>query len=172
MYGQGERMIGLQRGTVQVVPYDPNWPVLFEQEKQRLHTIFGDADIQHIGSTAVPGLAAKPLIDIMVAVGRLADFKRYIEPLQKNGYEFMPERVFKDRIFLPKGPREQRVYHLSLVEKGSAQWVQTLRFRDYLRTHAEARTAYQVLKQELAQRYANNRAAYTQAKEAFIANSL
>lgn len=98
--------IGLTRGTVKVVEYKPSWAVLFQEEKQHLQEVFGDKvhGIEHIGSTSVPGLAAKPIIDIIVAVYDLAVYKQFVEPLEKLGYEYMPDRVFEDRVFFPKGP--------------------------------------------------------------------
>jgi GrpB-like predicted nucleotidyltransferase (UPF0157 family) len=165
---------GLQRGTVQVVAYRPEWHALFLEEKQRLQTALGSKvyDIEHIGSTAVPGLAAKPLIDMIAAVDDLSVYKELIAPLTTLGYEFMPERVFADRIFFPKGPRENRTHHLSLVVKNSAGWRDPIVFRDYLAEHSETRDAYQKLKQNLAIKYANDRRAYTAAKSAFIQKAL
>lgn len=164
--------IGLKRGTVALMPYQETWPKLFSEERQRLLEAFNGevTDIEHIGSTSIPGLAAKPLIDMMAVIDSLGSYQQYLEPLQALGYEFMPERVFDDRVFLPKGAREQRTHHLSLVLKDSPQWVNSLLFRDYLRTHPEARKEYQELKLSLVTSYADDRAAYTKEKSAFIEN--
>lgn len=162
--------IGLKRGTVSVVAYQPAWAEAFEKEKQQLQDALGNnvTDIEHIGSTSVPGLAAKPIIDMIAAVDGLSVYKQLIEPLTAIGYEFMPERVFTDRVFFPKGPRENRTHHLGLVVKDSDQWKKTIAFRDYLRTNASARNKYQALKTELAAKYPNDRASYTIAKERLI----
>ena len=106
---------GLKRGTVQLQPYDPNWPMGFEKEKQKLLDIFGGKiiAIEHIGSTAVPGLCAKPLIDMIAAIRSFDELKDFIEPLKELGYEYMPERMFNDRKFFPKGPHANRKYHLN-----------------------------------------------------------
>ena len=114
-------VLGLKRGTVQVVSYNPAWPELFLAEQRRLQLALGvdSSLIVHVGSTAVPGLAAKPIIDILVAIDDLADYERYIPLLADLGYTFMPERVFADRVFLPKGLPERRTHHLSLVAKDS-----------------------------------------------------
>jgi len=162
--------IGLKRGAVALFPYDITWPQLFEAEKiQLLTTLQGVIlEVEHIGSTSVPGLAAKPLIDMMASVEHLSNYRQAIAPLEALGYEFMPERIFDDRVFFPKGPREQRIFHLSLVEKGSQQWLQSLLFRDYLRTRPEKRDEYQRLKQELARSFADNRERYTSGKADFI----
>ncbi len=80
----------------------------------------------------------------------------------------MPERIFADRVFFPKGPRENKTHHLSLVVKGSAGWHDPIAFRDYLRIHEEARRAYQNLKENLAEKYPNDRASYNKAKDEMI----
>ncbi len=162
--------IGLRRGTVSVVAYQPAWATAFENEKQRLHSALDGyiSSIEHIGSTSVPGLAAKPIVDMIAAVDDLSVYKQLIEPLTALGYEFMPERVFADRVFFPKGLRENRTHHLSLVVKGSDGWTQPILFREYLRNNAQARNEYQMLKNELAAQYPDNRASYTKAKEQLI----
>lgn len=162
--------IGLKRGTVSVVEYQPSWVAAFDEEKQQLLDALGDnvSGIEHVGSTSVPGLAAKPIIDMLAAVDDLSVYKRLIEPLTALGYEFMPERVFADRVFFPKGPRENRTHHLSLAVKNSDGWNKTIAFRDYLRENASARDKYQSFKTQLAAKYPNDRASYTKAKEQLI----
>lgn len=167
--------IGLKRGTVQLHPSDPHWPLAFEKEKKLLQHTFGGKIIatEHIGSTSVPGLAAKPIIDIIMAVRFFDELDDFIAPLQKLGYEYMPERMFADRKFFPKGPRDNRTHHLNIVLKNSPeQWASPLAFRDYLKTHATARQKYAELKQQLAQKYLGDRAAYTKAKSDFIQSIL
>ncbi len=162
--------IGLKRGTVSLVAYQPEWANAFEKEKKQLQGVLGAyvSGIEHVGSTSVSGLAAKPIIDMVAAVDDLSVYKQFIEPLTVLGYEFMPERVFTDRVFFPKGPRENRTHHLSLVVKNSEGWEKTIAFRDYLRNNASARSKYQALKTELAAKYPNDRASYTKAKEQLI----
>ena len=166
--------VGLKRGTVQLSPYNPAWHELFEAEKITLLNNVGDYifDIEHIGSTSVPGLSAKPIIDMIASVENLSVYTQLIEPLTKLGYEFMPERVFDDRVFLPKGPRDNRTYHLSLVVKNSRGWKEPIAFREYLRSYPVEREKYQALKENLAQQYPNDRASYTKAKAYFIEQSL
>lgn len=163
--------IGLERGTVQLQAYDPDWAAEFEQEKQRLLDVFGDKliAIEHIGSTSVPGLSAKPIIDIIAAVNSFDELEDFIEPLQKLGYEYMPERMFSDRKFFPKGPHSNRTHHLNLVLKDDVdQWESPLLFRDYLRNHQEVRDEYAQLKSSLAEKYNGNREKYTKSKNDFI----
>lgn len=164
-------MLGLTRGQVKLVPYDPEWKGLFEEEKELLLKHFGDKiiAIEHIGSTAIPGMSAKPIIDMNVAVSSLDDIDVFIQELPKLGYEYIPERRFTDRQFFPKGPAENRTHHLNLVEITSETgWRNQLLFRDYLINHPEAREAYQQLKQDLAEKYADNRDKYTERKGAFV----
>lgn len=162
--------IGLKRGTVGLVGYDPIWPQLFYEERQRLIQECGSVllDVEHIGSTAVPGLAAKPLIDMIASVKSLDDYKALIEPLERLGYEYMPERIFSDRVFFPKGPRDNRTHHLSIVVQGSDGWTLPIAFRDYLRSDVGVRKEYQALKYLLASRYPNDRSTYTGGKSDFI----
>ncbi|HSX02737.1 MAG TPA: GrpB family protein [Candidatus Saccharimonadia bacterium] len=166
----GSNSIGLKRGTVQLAPYDPAWARAFQEERVRLKAALGSSvhDIAHVGSTSIPGLAAKPIIDIIASVDNLAIYRQLVGPLESLGYEFMPERVFEDRVFFPKGPRENRTHHLSLVIKDSAGWRDPIRFRDYVRAHEDVRAEYQVLKEALAVQYPNDRASYTKAKDAMI----
>lgn len=166
-------MIGLRQGTVKLITYDLSWPEEFAGELGRLRKIFGgDIAIEHIGSTSIPGLTAKPIIDIQVGLPTLDDARRMVPQLIKLGYSYMPERDKPDEVFMPKGPEELRTHYLHLVEMGGPRWNNTLMFRDYLRTHRDARDAYAHLKQELAWRYADNRPAYTDAKAAFITSIL
>jgi GrpB-like predicted nucleotidyltransferase (UPF0157 family) len=163
-------LVGLKRGTVSLVAYQPEWANAFEKEKKQLQGVLGDyvSAIKHVGSTSVPALAAKPIIDIIAAVDNLSVYQQFIEPLTALGYEFMPERVFTDRVFFPKGPRENRTHYLSLVVRGSDSWKKTIAFRDYLRKDESARSKYQAVKTELAVKYPNDRASYTKAKEQLI----
>jgi GrpB-like predicted nucleotidyltransferase (UPF0157 family) len=158
--------------SVLVVDYDPQWPTSYEEEKERILGVIGDVAvaIEHIGSTAVPGLGAKPIIDIMVAVSRLADAERCIEPLQEIGYEYVPEYndVIPERRYFHKGPPGARTYHLHMVELTSEFWERHLLFRDSLRTHPEEARRYHELKKELAAKFGSDRDGYTEAKTSFI----
>lgn len=140
-----KKTIGLQQGMVELFPYNSQWPDLFEEEKERLIARFGKKiiAIEHIGSTSIPGMLAKPIIDMNVAVASLDDTGMFIQELPRMGYEYMLNRRFHDRYFFPKGPREQRTHHLNLVEISSETgWEYPLRFRDYLRRHADAHKEY------------------------------
>ncbi len=157
--------------AVMIVDYDPQWPILYQEEKGRILEAIGHVivAIEHVGSTAVPGLGAKPTIDIMVAVSRLADAERCIEPLQGMGYEYEPELEVSmpQRRYFDKGPAEARI-HLHMVELASEFWQRHLLFRDFLRDHPEVAREYEQLKRELAAEYGSDRDGYTEAKTSFI----
>lgn len=163
--------IGLKRGTVTVEPYNPAWALEFENEKKQLLQTFGDRiiGVEHIGSTAVPQLAAKPIIDMLAAVKSFDDIHVFIEGLQQLGYEYMLERMTPTRKFFPKGPQNKRTHHLNIVLiNDHDQWTKPLAFRDYLRNHKTERQEYAKLKINLAKQYANDRALYTKSKDKFI----
>lgn len=166
--------IGLKRGTVALVPYDSRWVQDYVAEETTLKNIFGDAliDIQHVGSTAIPGMDAKPLIDIAVALPSLDIVDQFIPALVDAGYEHMPERITSDRAFFPKGPRELRTHHLSIMRADSDEWRLHVGFRDYLRAHPLAVQAYNSLKARLAKQHPDDRYAYTAAKSDFIQSVL
>lgn len=159
--------------TVEIVDYDPRWAELYEKEKRRILEAVGDiiVEIEHIGSTAVLGLGAKPIIDIMATVKYLDDAKKCIRPLQKVSYKYQPqhESLIPERRFFNKGqpPKEQH-YHLHLVEHSSDFWKRHILFRDYLRTHPEIAREYYELKKKLASKHGTDREGYTEAKTSFI----
>lgn len=158
--------------SVQVAEYDPAWPVAFERERVRVAAALGARAlaIHHVGSTAVPGLAAKPIIDLLVEVARLDDALDCIAPLAALGYAFIdhPENV--ERRFFRKGI--PRTHHLHIVERGSDTAGEHLAFRDALRADPARREAYAQLKRALAERHPNDRRAYTRGKAEFIAEVL
>ena len=158
---------------VVVVPYDEAWPSLYEEERARIERVIGPwvEEIEHVGSTAVPGLAAKPVIDIMVGVRSLKDSPILVERLVGIGYEYVPdfERVLPFRRYLRKIREGRRTHQIHLVERSNAEWWDRhLLFRDYLRVHPEVAEEYAHLKYELSSRFGEDREAYTDAKTEFI----
>lgn len=162
--------MALMRGIVVLQPYDPLRADQFEEERALLQPIFGVYPVEHTGSTSIPGLAAKPIIDMLVGLDTLAEFERYRSQLEAIGYVSMPDREKAWEIFIPKGPDDARTHYLHVLIKGSPEYENILLFRDYLRAHDEARDAYGALKQELAVRFADDRKSYTAAKADFIVN--
>lgn len=163
-------MLGLERGIVQVVPYQPNWTHLFDEEHLRLKSALGALalDIQHIGSTSVPGLAAKPILDIGIAVETEADITACVPLLTGIGYRDGGDRGSSEGHFFDWGLDQQLTHYLHMLLISNPSWQNYLRFRDHLIAHPTVRDAYMQLKQELAIQYASNRAAYTAGKAQFI----
>jgi GrpB-like predicted nucleotidyltransferase (UPF0157 family) len=163
-------------GKIIIKEYDPNWQRLFESERDEIMEAIGHyvADIQHIGSTAVPELAAKPVIDIMIGLRRILDAQDCIMPMEGMEYEYVPEfeNEFPERRYFRKTSNGKRSYHIHMVEIGTDFWKRHLAFRDYLRTHPEIANEYSDLKKELAKRFENDREEYTNAKTEFIENIL
>ena len=155
-----------------VVEYDPQWPVLFEQEKAAIITVLGSSRlvVEHIGSTAVPGLAAKPVIDLGVGIRSLAEAPVLIPSIETLGYAYEPtlEQFTPERRFFWKGTPTVHTYHLHMAEMDNPILVRPLRFRDYLRRHPGLAEKYGEIKQELAKRCGQDLDAYVNGKTAFI----
>jgi GrpB-like predicted nucleotidyltransferase (UPF0157 family) len=150
---------------------------MFEQERAVLQTALGSLLVtcEHVGSTAVPGLAAKPIIDLLVGVRSLAEAESHcIEPLQALGYNHIPDYKswLADELFFRKGIPGPWTHHIHMMQPSSPLWEPRLLFRDYLRTHREAADTYANLKRSLALECGDNIAAYRDAKTAFIEETM
>lgn len=171
--------IGLRRGTVKLAFYSSKWKESFEKEKKKIKKALGEMviDIQHVGSTAVSGVVAKPIIDIVVGVHGLSGKKidKYIKLFKKLGYKYMGEERPRDHqsehLFV-KGNEKKRLCYLHMVKFDSLIWKNYLLFRDYLRAYKKVRDEYTELKLKLAKKFSNNRKSYTSGKEKFIKNLL
>jgi GrpB-like predicted nucleotidyltransferase (UPF0157 family) len=165
-------MLGLERGTVRLAPYTPEWHRLFEEERRSIEEAVGAyaLAVEHVGSTSIPGLTAKPIIDIMLGVGELSEVEHCISPLVRLGYVYKGENGLPERHFFAKG--EPRTHHIHLVQIDGAHWREHLLFRDYLRRHPSLAEEYAALKRRLAQQYHADRATYTDAKTPFITRVL
>lgn len=155
---------------VRVVAYDPAWPDRFAGERRVLETTLGawiTGGVHHVGSTAVPGLAAKPTVDIMVGVESLEAARPCIALLASIGYRYWPYRPEVMHWFC-KPSLSQRLYHLHVMEHGGTEWRRRFAFRDFLRDHPETAAEYAALKRALAARYEHDREAYTDAKGEFV----
>src|SRR5438045_7182066 len=155
---------------VLLVPYDPDWPRRFDEERRVLAAVFAGAEavIEHVGSTAVSGLGSKPVIDVMVGVPRLAAVEERIRAFEAAGYEYVQEyeQQLPERRYFRKSEAGTRLFHVHCVVTGSAFWIQHLAFRDYLRAHPDVAADYYTLKEDLATRV--SKADYTEAKSPFI----
>ena len=156
---------------VVIAAYDPAWPDIFAGEAQAIRQALGEmlVGIEHVGSTAIPRLAAKPVIDIIVSVTSLADGEAKISALSALGYDCRGENGIPGRLFFRKGLVEfKRTHHLHLVESGHEQWAAMLAFRDHLRTHPGDAQRYEALKRALAEKFRDNRRRYTNGKADFV----
>ena len=160
--------LGLPSNTVALKPYDPAWVDTFETEQEALDVALGALvlDIQHVGSTSIPGMPAKPILDIGIAVLDFEEAKACIQPLERLGYTYRGEFGIPKRHYFVKG--EPCTHHLHMQEVTSIGWVNLILFRDYLIQHPEMAEAYKELKFDLASRHPDDREAYLDAKGPFI----
>ena len=163
---------------IEIVPYNTEWPALFKEEKERLLKLFPvdlSGLIVHFGSTAVPGLSAKPVIDMLVEIFSFEKTKKHIVPiLEKNGYDYFWRPILGDGPpfypwFIRRNSEGVRTHHIHMAEPGFPLWDQ-VGFKDILIAHPETAKAYETLKISLAAQFPNDRAAYTHGKSVFIKN--
>lgn len=156
--------------------HDDAWPALFAAERARLLALFAGSliAIEHIGSTAVPGLAAKPVIDMLAGVASMAVARSLAGPLCASGYATSQEfnATLTERQWFMRWAKGHRTHHLHLVVMGSQPWVERLLFRDALRADPALAAQYGALKTRLAARHQGDREAYTEAKAAFVQAAL
>ena len=168
-------MIGQHKRNIAVVPYQSGWKELFEQEADLLHSALGEKAlrIEHIGSTSIPGMASKPIIDIMVAVVSLPEATKLIPVVEALGYEHKPHDTIPGRVYFAKEHTpEYRTHHLNLTPHESGFWKNQLAFRDYLRAHDQVAAEYADLKKRLAERYAHTRELDPDGKSEFVTKVL
>lgn len=166
-----EKMIGLKRRTVRVVDHDQGWSGLFASECRSLHRALGDlaADVQHVGSTAVPGLPAKPILDIAIAIRTLDFIPDIVERLTGIGYIYRGDGGNDGgHLFVREPEPDIRTVHVHVVESSDSQWRDYLAFREILREDLNVRKRYAEVKLDLAKRFPNDRKSYTSAKDEFI----
>jgi len=175
-----ERVRSALREHVAIVPYDSRWPELFRQEADHLRACIPERlirRIEHFGSTAVPGLAAKPIVDMLVEVSSLRAARKEIAPiLESQGYDYFWRPTFGDDVppwyafFIKRPAHGIRTHHIHMITRRrifQEHWERLL-FRDYLISHPEAAREYERLKMDLAVAHSHDRIAYTNGKAAFI----
>ena len=160
-----------------IVEYNPKWPFMYEEERTRILGAIGQilVAIEHIGSTAVPGLGSKPIIDIMAAVHSMSHSLLCIEPLKELGYDYHFYTQYPERCVFLDGSVGAAPHHLHMTEFMSDFWEEKLLFRDYLRAHGGTAQEYYELKMKWAAKYGVDREkyeAYTEAKTPFIQSVL
>jgi GrpB-like predicted nucleotidyltransferase (UPF0157 family) len=159
-----------------VVEYDPEWPRRFETERELLERLLVpwlEGGIHHVGSTAIPGIAAKPIIDMMVGVRDLEEARAAFEPLREHFYLYAPHRPGITHHFAKPSLRFSEMTHgLHLTEPGSDLWRERLVFRDALRADPALAAEYEALKLQLAKKHRDDVGTYTLRKRAFVARVL
>lgn len=163
-----KKTIGLTAGTVKLSPYTNLWQTRYRAEARRLTRYAAEVRyrLEHIGSTAIHGLDAKPIIDLALMIPSLHHLPRWITKLEAAGYSYKGEYGLAGRHFFTRGTPV--THHLHLVAKGSEHWTYWIVFRDYLRTHPLEAEHYNQLKNTLARKYRHNRDAYTRAKTPLV----
>jgi GrpB-like predicted nucleotidyltransferase (UPF0157 family) len=157
--------------AVVIVNYNPQWPTFYESETKLIRGVLGGRilAIEHIGSTAVPNLGGKNIVDIMAGVNSLKEAKQCLAPLKSIGYtEVIPQVDNADWYYCLEKSQQTPEYHLHLVRFGSERWKKHVTFRDFLRKNPKVAQEYYVLKKKLAAKYGTDRLGYTEAKTAFI----
>jgi len=168
-------MPGQHKRNFELAPYQSEWIELFDQEAKLLQSVLGDTaeQIEHIGSTSIPGMAAKSIIDIMVAIPSLIRSSELIIGLDTVGYTYKPKDTIPDRMFFSKEIQpEIRTHHLSLTQKGSEFWKNHLMFRDYLRENHQLASEYIQIKKSFADYYARTNHIDVEWKSEFVAKVL
>lgn len=161
--------MGLKVGTVKLEEYNPKWKDMYLEEEKKLKEMFGDLAlaIEHIGSTSIEGLSAKPIIDIAVGVRHLSDFDKVKEKFMVEPYS-VKEDSTEGEILVRKGNEDNRTHFIHVMEPDSKRYIESILFRDYLRKNIWALEKYEELKKDLAVKYADDRKKYTASKNEFI----
>jgi GrpB-like predicted nucleotidyltransferase (UPF0157 family) len=156
--------------AIRIVEYDSQWPVAAREEIGRIADALGPValGLEHVGSTSVPGLAAKPILDLQLAVASIEPSAVYVEPLENLGYLFAPDPDWPDFHFFGKPPERPRSHHLHVCESGSEHELRHLAVRDFLRAHGDEVTRYAAFKRDIAGRHPHDRLAYIEAKAEYM----
>ena len=165
------RRMGLKVGEVKLEKWTSKWREGFEDEKRNLQSIFGELalDIQHIGSTSVEGLDAKPIVDIAIGLNDLSDFEKVRQKFESLvDYSVKVEDNNPGEILVRKGTEENRTHFIHIMKQNSKEMCEVIKFRDILRTDPGVREQYSQLKRELAKKFPYDRKKYTASKSDFI----
>jgi GrpB-like predicted nucleotidyltransferase (UPF0157 family) len=155
---------------VEVVPYHPDWPEKFAAEANELQRVFGNEmlSIHHFGSTSIPGISAKPIIDILLIARDIQAVDQLTPQIEALGYHAVGEYGIPGRRFFYKGTHDARSHHLHVYETGNPHILRHLVFRDYMRTHPIPARDYTRLKEELARQFPEDMDGYIAGKNAFV----
>lgn len=164
-------MTGLKRGTVMLAPHQEEWTQNAERTIQVLNRLLEPVavDIQHIGSTAIPSIHAKPIIDLVVGVRNMDDIAPYVELLKQHDIVFRGEDVAGQLLFVMGDfEKDTRTHHIHVVRWNSAEWNNYINFRDYLNRFPDKAIEYDVCKKKLVAQFADDRGSYTTGKQELI----
>jgi GrpB-like predicted nucleotidyltransferase (UPF0157 family) len=166
--GEVAMVLGLASGRVSLARTHDAWSAAYERERARIAAAIGEhvLGIEHVGSTSIPDVPAKPILDILVGVEDFDRARVCVEPMAAIGYDYRGENGIPRRHYFVKG--EPRTHHLHMVEVGSDAWSTTLRFRDLLRTHSDLASEYAHEKERLAALYRDDRGAYQREKDEVV----
>ncbi len=167
-------MIGLKRGKVQLKQYNPKWEELFKQESMLISSAISNflLDIQHVGSTAIPKIVAKPIIDMAGAINSVENIDKIIVPMYGIGYTYRGEQGIPGRHLFVKGDEDRRTHHFHVMQTDHHEWKDQILFRDFMREHPQEAKQYSEFKQKLFIQYGNDRGKYTDSKTDFIQTML
>lgn len=156
-------------GEIRVVPQDPAWAGIFEAEASRLSSVLGEEvlAIHHIGSTAIPGIKAKPVIDILIEVREIEKIDGFDRAMSRLGYEVRGEYGLPGRRYFTKNQGPIRTHNVHIYQRGNPEIERHLAFRDYMTSHPEDARAYSRLKEELASKFPTDIEGYMDGKDAF-----
>ena len=162
--------MALKRGIVELENYNEKWKKEYEKERDLLKSVLGDKiiEIEHVGSTSIVGLKAKPVIDILIAINSLDEIEEIEQLLIEYDYSNRGHQGVEDRYFFAKGPEDARSHYIHFVEKDNNTYINLLWFKRHLLKHPEYIEKYCELKQELASQYSEDRKKYTAGKSNFI----
>ena len=175
MHRFDDTMLGLTHGQVRLADSDPGWPAAFERLAAELGGALGEraVAIEHVGSTAVPGLVAKPILDLAVGITPTSDPDQVIPAVERLGYQFRGDKGDTGGLlFVLEDRPAHRIAHVHVGPYGSEKWRRHLAFRDRLRIGPDARASYAEVKCRLGEQFASDRQAYTAGKAAFVAGLL
>jgi len=162
-------ILGLKRKTIKLIPHQKMWDDYFIKEKKRIQKAIPEIYVEHVGSTAIPSICAKPIIDIALGIDKMKDFNKYKNKLTKLGYKYHANRGSRFNKIFTKGPADCRVVYIHLVRYKGKHWQKYINFRDKLIKNKKLAKEYERLKIKLAKEF-ENRDYYTKAKEKFISN--
>lgn len=167
-------MIGLRRGTVRLVPHQPGWEAQAAVSAALLARVLGDTAVEicHVGSTAIPTIGAKPILDLAVGVRELSAVLPHTRELERLGICLRPGSSLPGELLFVIGDEQVRTHHIHVVLWCGPQWTNYLNFRDYLTAFPERAACYEACKRELARRYPGDRARYTAEKEPLVCRLL